>query len=406
MTRRRQVPRTTTKRSAPPTAARSAAWWARRAAALLALVVLLGGVLVVRRLSDEPGLPPLGLLGLEPPLPRPGGRIATVWQRVVWAVDAASGNPQRLATIPAGRVADQVAWAPDASRLAVSQVAYTATESLGIGGLYLLPVTGGEATTLLMEGTAGTRFEEPSWTPDGGSLVYFYSRFPGSGGGAVNRIERVSLADGQRTVLVDDAYAPGLSADGQSLAFVRRGGRGESLWLAEGSPDAARELVPERRFLSIGYPRFSPDGSRLAFAATDWPSGGRPPDTVAEQREPAGRAEPDTALSSAGAVAVSFHLPGVHALELPAGGRGRAARTASRPSAHGSPWDLWVMQRDGSGLRRLTRLAVDDASLAWSPDGAWLALQGTGGLYLVHYDSGRVVRLTDRTEAVGIDWTP
>jgi Tol biopolymer transport system component len=83
-----------------------------------------------------------------------------------------------------------------------------------------------------------------------------------------------------------------------------------------------------------------------------------------------------------------------------------ALAAAGRPSAHGLPWDLWLIRRDGSGLRRLTRLAEDDASLAWSPDGAWLAFQGTGGLYLVHQESGRTVRLADKTEPVGIDWAP
>ena len=64
------------------------------------------------------------------------------------------------------------------------------------------------------------------------------------------------------------------------------------------------------------------------------------------------------------------------------------------------------MARDGSDLRRLTELGEDDASVAWAPDGRWLAFQGLGGLYLVEYASGRVVAFAERGERAGIDWTP
>jgi Tol biopolymer transport system component len=383
---------------------------------LVAALLLIGVALLGLRLRGEPGLSPLGLIGLEPPLERPGGRIVTVLQRGIWTVDATTGERQRLRPIPTGREPSQVAWSPDGSRLAVSEIAYPATQTLGIGGLYVVPASGGEPTTLLMEGAAGTRFEQPTWTADGAAIVYFYSRFPGAGGdGAINRIERVGLADGTRTALVDDAFAPGLSHDGQSLAFVRRGAAGETLWVTKGSPDAARQVVPERRFLSIAYPRFSRDGNSLAFAATDWPLGSRPPaDAIAEQPRSARllhRAE-GGAPSPVTGIPVAWPGAPVSALTASLGALGavdaaRAALAAAgRPSAHGLPWDLWVIQRDGSGLRRLTRLAEDDASLAWSPDGAWLAFQGTGGLYLVHQESGRMVRLADKTEPVGIDWAP
>ena len=416
MSRRRQARTATATRvpsSAPASSSPRSAW---RVLGLVAGLVLVGAVLAVLRLRNEPGLSPLGLLGLEPPLERPGGRIVTALQRGIWTVDAASGERQRLRTIPTGRELSQVAWSPDGTRLAVSEIAYPATQTLGVGGLYVVPTSGGETTTLLMEGTAGTRFEQPTWTADGAAIVYLYSRFPGAGGdGAVNRIERVDLADGTRTVLVDDAFAPGLSHDGQSLAFVRRGASGETLWVAEGSPESARQLVPERRFLSIAYPRFSRDGTWLAFAATDWPTGGRPPaDALAERPRPArllGRAGGDTPSAVTG-IPVAWPGAPVPALTASLGALGaadaaRAALAAAgRPSAHGLPWDLWLIQRDGSGLRRLTRLAEDDASLAWSPDGAWLAFQGTGALHLVHQESGRTVRLVDKTEPVGIDWAP
>ena len=110
-------------------------------------LVLVGAALLVLRLRDQPGLSPLGLIGLEPPLERPGGRIVTALQRGIWTVDAATGERQRLRTIPTGRELSQVAWSPDGSRLAVSETAYPATQTLGIGGLYVVPTSGGEPTS-------------------------------------------------------------------------------------------------------------------------------------------------------------------------------------------------------------------------------------------------------------------
>jgi Tol biopolymer transport system component len=379
--------------SARPTGRR----WRLGAALLAVLGVLVVVPLLVRARSGEWPGPLAAALGPRPPAERPSGRLAVVGQRGIWIVAASSGARERLTTLPAGQVATQVAWAPDAARLALSQTIYPAAQPLGVGGLYLLPATGGAPTPLLLESASGTQLEQPSWTPDGRGLVYLYSALSATAGtGPVQRIERIGVDDGERTVLVEDALAPALSRDGESLAFVRRQRDGETLWVGDGRAERARELVPERRFLSIAYPRFSPDGTRLAFAATEWVTGGG----AAGAREQDAARGARAALGPAVAALLGRLQPhGITAALAPAAG-------ALRPSAHGAPWDLWVVQRDGSGLRRLTTLAEDDASLAWSPDGQWLAFQGTGGLYLVHHDSRYVARLTDRGEAAGIDWAP
>jgi Tol biopolymer transport system component len=67
---------------------------------------------------------------------------------------------------------------------------------------------------------------------------------------------------------------------------------------------------------------------------------------------------------------------------------------------------VWIVRRDGSGLRRLTAVGEDDPSVAWSPDGGWLALRGGDGLSLVERDTGRVVRLASGADQGPIDWGP
>jgi hypothetical protein len=100
------------------------------------------------------------------------------------------------------------------------------------------------------------------------------------------------------------------------------------------------------------------------------------------------------------AVAATIDLP------TPPGPSAPRAPFDWRPAAaaHGLPWDVWLLNVDGSNLRRLTYMVEDDPSLAWSPDGRWLAIQGGYGLTLVEPVGTRTDRLS-RKEAFGaIDW--
>ncbi len=63
-----------------------------------------------------------------------------------------------------------------------------------------------------------------------------------------------------------------------------------------------------------------------------------------------------------------------------------------------TPYDIYVMHTDGTGVRRLLRGISRIGGTAFSPDGKWLAFPGVPkgmnaeewlGLYLLHVDSGR-----------------
>ena len=70
--------------------------------------------------------------------------------------------------------------------------------------------------------------------------------------------------------------------------------------------------------------------------------------------------------------------------------------------------ELYVMNADGSGQRRLTRDASISATPAWSPDGRTLAFEsvrnGTTGVYVVNADGGGQRRLARNGHAPA--WSP
>jgi Tol biopolymer transport system component len=64
-------------------------------------------------------------------------------------------------------------------------------------------------------------------------------------------------------------------------------------------------------------------------------------------------------------------------------------------AAHPSGQDIWLVNRDGSGLRRLFELVESNLSLAWSADGSVLYAVGPSGFWQIDPASGDSLRLGD-----------
>jgi Tol biopolymer transport system component len=138
-----------------------------------------------------------------------------------------------------------------------TSIALFVTEEGRYGDYWILPLNGGEprrVTNDFQEGGA------PAWTPDGQSLVIRSSR-----AGSAN-LWRVSVADRTLERLTSGAgedFDPTVSPDGRSVLFANV----KRTWevIVQDIRSGRRRTVLAKRTLLL-FPRFSPDGRRIALA--------------------------------------------------------------------------------------------------------------------------------------------
>ena len=345
----------------------------RRVALVLALAV---SVLVAPAMAREP----VAARATEDP--RPSGRIVVPRGQDIVAIDAGAGAEQVLfAARPTELILD-VGLGADGRQVVFSRLTLARRDDPGGADLYRLPVGSAEPVLVAAHAQPGDIISGPLPVPGGTSVVYTYAPYglAASGLDPAPRIERVDLGGGAPSLVVQEAETPAPMPDGTGLVFVRRTARGDALWLVNLDGSGAREILPPDRFLSLAYPRVSPDGTRIAVAATLEGSG---------LPIPLG---PDV---SGGAPRLGATRP---ALRL------RPRWQPARPPAHGLPWDLWLVPVAGGEPQRLTYWYEDDPSLAWSPDGRWLAVQGGSGLRVLDVDSGYTLWLRREPAFGAIDW--
>jgi Tol biopolymer transport system component len=137
----------------------------------------------------------------------------------------------------------------------------------------------------------------------------------------------------------------------------------------------SREVVAAGSFSTFYAPRFAPDGTRMIVAAI----GGPVTDDQGYPIHPQSQVPLDALL-------------------------GLLAPTVAE--AHGAPWDVWVVNLDGTGLRRLPGIREDTPMTIFSPDGRQILMIGAGGIYQVDAD-GQHLRLIDPLgDNGGLDWVP
>jgi Tol biopolymer transport system component len=271
-------------------------------------------------------------------------------------------------------------FSPDGKRIAYVLATTPTAQGQDWGNdIYIANVDGSNGQMVLKHDKPGALIDSLSWTPDGQALIFAYSRAiydaQNHYTGSIYQIQRLAIASGSITDLIDNAMQPSVSWDGKEIVYVdfpQNDLQAESLALANIDGSNRRKLLADQRgFQGFFAPHLSPDGSRVAFAAVGGPVTG-----------PAGSATPASGRGAA--------LPSL----LAAGGAALArALLPGTARADGSPYQVWIASIDGSELHTVSNLREDLPFPLWFTNGQSILFLGAGGLYTASADGTNLKRL-------------
>jgi len=235
---------------------------------------------------------------------------------------------------------------------------------------------------------------DPQLSPEGGWVAYTVSTIDSVKDRSESDIWMTSW-DGAQTIRVTSTpgseSSPRWSPDGRWLAFLssRQGGEGAQVWLLDRRGGEAQRITTIKD--GVSDLTWSPDATRLALVGSigmDSAAGdtSRPHpiviDRYAFKRDREGyltRSHTHLFLLDVASRRVDTLTRGDADEDLPAwspdGARLAFVRTAEPAPGAGDNPDVWVMEaRAGGPEVRLTDFpGPDGGSLAWSPDGRWIA---------------------------------
>ena len=282
-----------------------------------------------------------------------------------------------LALLLAGSAA--MAAAPTGPRLAVIKLGPKGS----VSGLLNVAPNGSKPLRLAGGGGNARPFldfsSSVSWSSDGERLAFagIVGFQKGDDYEPIRRVFTVGADGGglRRIPGTNGATGPVLSPDGRTLAFTRLvdretpttvGGKrweefhGSSIWTVDLQTGAQRRLTPWRDEVDYAASSFSPDGSTLLATHED--------DLLLSEPEP-------VALALDGSGSRRLFNDGFSPVYSPDGSKIAFARNIEEYGEdRGEDVDLFVIDADGTGLRRLTR-TPGRAELfpSWDPSGERLA---------------------------------
>ena len=268
-------------------------------------------------------------------------------------------------------------WSPDGKWLAYSSDRAGDFPSAHPGGaeLWIVDVDSGEKRRLNAVDAL-----QPAWSPDGKRIAYW-----GVDPATHQRdLWSLAVADGTPVQVTNDPaneVSPAWSSDGRVLYFASDRAGTLNLWRigispASGQPSGSADALTVPGVYAV-HPTLSKDGSRLAYA---------------------------TVTRTTNVLASAFDSQTIQMQGTPRSLLGgQQDWSSAKVSLDGSQlalvrWghqqDLFVLNTNGSGLRRLTSDPLGVRCPEWSPDGGRLvymrSLQTRGSLVLVNVKSGNV----------------
>ena len=169
------------------------------------------------------------------------------------------GEIQQLTSLPG--VEEQPAWSADGRRIAFSRIVYGDNlANPDTAGIYVMNADGSGIRPLR---TGPERLVGPTWSPDGNRIAVWYQDDPFNWGIAVMDV------DGSNLVRVPNTQGatmegPAWSPDGQKLVFSKRATT-SAIWTVD--IDGGNPVRVTTGPCGDRTPRWSPNGSRIAFVA-------------------------------------------------------------------------------------------------------------------------------------------
>lgn len=252
------------------------------------------------------------------------------------------------------------AWSPNGETIAF-RYANGVSKSIG-----LLPTEGGTPVSVTSNDEGGQLERPVHWSPDGQRIAY-----EGLDDANRSRIWEIARTGGQRRRLIPDDEFAQSSAEwawrGETrLLYTLWNGPGDSdIWIAELSTNAEPRNLTNQRIAAPSYPRWSPDGTRIAL--------------------------------------VAFPLANDGSIEG-LGNHGESGAQLPDP-------EVFVIDTRDGELLRLTDNTFEESGLAWSPDGNSLIVasdaDGDTDLWLIPLAAPDEARnLIDDASLPAEDYTP